>query len=508
MSIVRRSVTVALILVAFLVNQIPVRAQTTKTLTIGTVQPLINLDPADAGDVGSWEILTHLYTGLTRQISGSLNYELALAASHTISEDGLTHTFTIKSDAVFDDGTPITAQTFADSIMRVMALNLSGSGIITPTVDSVTVNSANALEIKLHQPLPYIDQLVALPPFAPVHPAIFTKDALNRTPEKLISNGVYKLESVDAGKSITLTANPAWTGKPPATPTIILRHFELSADLRDALKAHQVDMAWRGLPPDDVENALKTEGLTETSAPSLQTFYLLFGQDQKPFSDLVVRQGMQYIFDRDQDLMQGTRQLGFPLYTLVPAQLASGKTPVYPNYDFNQAQTVLDKGGYSKYKRVESELQTARNIYGDVYSTVAQLLSSNLSRSTSFNVGRQDTAPRTFLDIIDRGTFRLVLIGWTPVVPHPYAYLQPLLAGQLAAGAHYSNPEIVKLLNHAAMTTDLAQQTDLYDQVQTLAAQDVIAIPLWQGRQSLVAWNTVQGITIEPNFLLHYDTLQ
>src|SRR4051794_28052770 len=165
MSIVRRFPAIALILAALLISQIPARAQTTKSLTIGTVQPLDNLDPADSGDVSNWEILIHLYTGLTRQIPGSLKYELALAASHTVSDDGLMHTFTIKPDAAFDDGTPITAQTFVDSISRAMALNGKASALISPYVESVTVNSDNALEIKLHQPLPYMEQLVALPPF-------------------------------------------------------------------------------------------------------------------------------------------------------------------------------------------------------------------------------------------------------------------------------------------------------------------------------------------------------
>src|SRR5947209_81235 len=76
------------------------------SLTIGTVEFLGSLDPADAGDVFSWEVLSHLYTGLTRQIPGSLRYELALAATHTFSADGLIHTFTLRPGITFDDGTP------------------------------------------------------------------------------------------------------------------------------------------------------------------------------------------------------------------------------------------------------------------------------------------------------------------------------------------------------------------------------------------------------------------
>src|SRR5205085_391757 len=97
-------------------------ARASATLTIGTTEALINLDPADAGDVFSWEVLSHLYTGLTRQLPGTLRYDLALAATHTVSGDGLTHKFTIRPDAAFDDGTPISVRTLVDSINRVLRL--------------------------------------------------------------------------------------------------------------------------------------------------------------------------------------------------------------------------------------------------------------------------------------------------------------------------------------------------------------------------------------------------
>ncbi len=508
MSIVRRLLTLAVLLVLLLSGQKLARAQNAKTLTIGTVQALANLDPADSGDVGNWEILTFLYTGLTRQIPGSVNYELALAASHTVSDDGLTHTFTIRPDAAFDDGTPITAQTFADSINRVLTTSGHGAAVITPYVKSVSVNADKALVITVNQPIPFLEQLLALPPYFPVHPSIFKKDSLNPSPQQVIGNGIYKLEKLGVGTSITLTASPAWKGTPPAAPTIILKHFALPADLREALKAHQVDIAWRGLPPDDVENASRVKGIHAITAPSLQTFYLLIGQNQKPYSDPVVRQGMLYLFDRDSDLHVGTRQLGLSLYTLVPPQLTDSQTPAYPKFNYDQGVSMLDQGGYSKYRRVESEFQTARNMYGDTYSTAADMVNKNISRSDAFSVNRQDTEPQTFLNQIDQGTFRLMLIGWTPVVPHPYAYLQPLLSGVLSAGAHYSNADIDKLMAQAAKTVDPAAQNALYDQAQAIALKDVVAVPLWQAQQVVVAWDSVQGITIEPNFLLRYDKLQ
>lgn len=487
----------------------PISAQQMKTITIGTLEPLTNLDPADAGDVFSWEVLTHLASGLTRQKTGSLQYELALAASHTISDDGLTHTFTIRPDAAFDDGTPITAQIFADSIKRVLRLNGAGAAVVTPYVQTATVNTDGALILKLTAPIPYLEQLVALPPYFPVHPTTFPADRLNRTPIQLIGNGVYKLGALEAGRTLTLVANPAWKGPPPLTGTIVLKQYAKSADLREAIKTHQIDIAWRGLPFDDIGNAIKVKGIGYQAAPGLQTFYLLLTQITEPYNDPLARQALMYMLDRERAVKNGLVNTGTSLYTLLPLELSGGQGPIYPKFDKAQAQPILTKGDFSKYKQIGSELQISRALYGELYASAVDEMSSSLSLQEAFHIIRTDTEPKAFLDEIDRGTFRLMVVGLTPVVPHPDAYLRPLLAskGSLALGTHYANPTIDTMLDQAALIADPAVQTKLYSDVQAAALKDVVAVPLWQNQQLLVAWDSVSGIVIEPNFLLRYDRL-
>jgi peptide/nickel transport system substrate-binding protein len=502
---VRRQVLI-LILLVLLAGTGSTGVRGAPSLMIGTTEPLASLDPADAGDVFSWEVLTHLYTGLTRQIPGSLRYELALAAAHTISADGLTHTFAIKAGATFDDGTPIMARTFADSINRSRTLGGRGQAVVAPYIRSAAASDDNLI-LTLTAPVPYLEQLLALPPYFPVHPAIFPLDALNRTPNRLIANGVYRLGAFEAGHSITLVANPDSKGKTPATPTITIRHFDWPADLREALKAHQVDIAWRGLPLDDAENAEQVKGIRAVTAPGLQTFYLLIGQKQPPYDDPVIRQAMSHLLDRRKAMQIGSG--GSVLYTLLPPELADAQAPAYPELDFDRASAILAQGSYSKFKRIESELQISRLLYGEFYADAADLFSSDLNRHEAIDTVLSDIEPKTFLDQIARGTFRLIVVGWTPVAPHPEAYLRPLLysTGQLAAGAHYANPAVDQLLDQAALAADPQRQADLYDQAQALALQDVVVIPLWQSRQTLLAWDSISGITIEPNYLLRYDQL-
>ncbi|MBN1963979.1 MAG: hypothetical protein JW910_05000, partial [Anaerolineae bacterium] len=141
MPVVRRTFSRVLISLVILTVLLPVgsalspaRAQVADTITIGMTDFPRSLDPGETSDLVAWEILSHLYTGLTRQTPGTLAYEPALASGIQASDDRLTYTVTLREGAAFSDGTPITAQTFVDSINRVVALNRDAAKAVTPYV--------------------------------------------------------------------------------------------------------------------------------------------------------------------------------------------------------------------------------------------------------------------------------------------------------------------------------------------------------------------------------------
>lgn len=472
-----------------------------RPLTIGTVEPILTLDPADSDNFFVWEYLTPLYTGLTRQQAGSLAYELALAASHRVSEDGLTHTFTIRADAAFNDGTPITAVTFAESITRSLTLGRARA-VIAPYVASANANADGTLQLTLTAPLPYIYQLLALPPFFPTHPDSFPRNKIERAPKTLITNGVYRIKAFDFGL-ITYEADPTWRGSPPASAELSLKRYERASLLRREMENGAIDLIWRGLPPEDGALLLAQGGFREERAPSLQTFYLAVTQNKEPYDVPQARQALMYLADREQAVSVGLKGYGSALYTLLPSQLAAADDFTYPKFDLDQAREVLTAGGFSRYKQLSSELQTARMMYGESVISGADQLFGRLSALDSVRIARFDTEPRTFLDQIERRAYRLILLGFTPLVAHPQAILSPLLTGPVAVGAEYHHPQVRDLLAQAALSGDAA----LYTQIQAVAAEDVVLIPLWQGVQTLYAREDVRGVLIEPNFLLRYEQL-
>lgn len=505
-----RDAALGVCLLALCVQMAPTVAQEAQPLVIGTLERIATLDPADSGDFFTWEVLAHLYTGLTRQQPGSLEYDLALAVSHAVSADGLTHTFAIRPDAAFSDGTPITAGTFAESITRTLRLSGRGAAAIRDVIQSAVVDDEGALSIRLARPAPasYLLQVLALPPCFPVHPASFPSERLIAAPDSIIGNGVYRIDSITP-RELTLVADAAWDGDPPATPRLILRRYDFPADLRDALRAGEIDIAWRGLPPDDADIALRIPGVSEMTFTGLQSFYALLSQRSAPFDDPAARRALLPLVDRDRAARFGLRGIGEPLYTLVPTPLAGDQAPRYPPFDLAAVPGALAEGGFSRFRQVMAEWQTARGLYGDAYLAAADAISDALVRHEAFRITRFDAVPDTFLSQLERGAFKIMIVGWTPLVPHPEAFLRPLLAsgGALAAAAGYDNPEIDALLGQAARLDEAAA---LYDEIQVIAAGAVAAIPLWRLHQVILFRETLDpaSIIVEPNALLRYDRLQ
>ena len=75
------------------------------------------LDPHMTTDTTAAGIVVEVFGGLVT-INTDLQLELDLAESMEVSDDGLTYTFTLRSNARFHDGKPVTAHDFKWSIER------------------------------------------------------------------------------------------------------------------------------------------------------------------------------------------------------------------------------------------------------------------------------------------------------------------------------------------------------------------------------------------------------
>jgi peptide/nickel transport system substrate-binding protein len=495
----------------------PAHARQADTITIGVTDLPGTLDPGEAYDFAAWEVLSHLYTGLTRQVPGTFEYELALARAVTVSEDKLSYTFTLRSDAAFSDGTPITAQTFVDSITRVQALGRDASQAVTPYIRSVAAAADGRLVFTLLRPVPYFLGLLSLPPYFPVHPSLAAATAPQPVPAHLIGNGPYVLDNFQVRQQITLAANPDYTlGPQPATPVIVLKRLAKSSELREALKNHSIDLAWRALFLGDLLDVQKVDGLKVVEVPSTRVFYAYMSHDLEPFDDPQVREAVTVLLDRQSVVNAVFQGHAAALTSLIPPEFTDAYAPIWPDVpDVARAEETLRAAAYSSrgQSRLNFAVVISQPTYGDLYvSAAAELNRASFGKtqfiesSVSWNI---DTS--TFLRALERGEGQhsLVLFAWTPIVPHPDAYLHFLAHSSEPIPAHgkYASQQIDAMLDEAAVLDDAAQQGKRYAQAAQLLLRNYDLAPLWQDHLQVVARDDIGGIQIESNFLLHYDQL-
>lgn len=248
----------------------------TDTIIIGTTDEVNSLDAQDAYATHDWEILKNTGMPLLTYEPGTTTLVPAAAVDlPTVSEDGLTYTFTLKDGLEFADGTPVTS---ADYVRAWQRIGLEGqvSGLVQLYVADVTAPDEKTVVYTLNDSFGLFPSLSATAPFVVTNPNQFPTDTIVTFPEKIDGIGPYTMVSHTPGEQLVLKANPNYIGEAPAIPNVIIRYYADPATLSNAVEKGEIDIAWRTLGPVEAVRLQSVEGLTVMTidAPALR--YLVF----------------------------------------------------------------------------------------------------------------------------------------------------------------------------------------------------------------------------------------
>jgi ABC-type transport system substrate-binding protein len=249
----------------------------TDTIIIGTTDEVHSLDAQDAYATHDWEILKNTGVPLLAYKPGTSELVLGTAADFpTVSDDGKTYTFKLKTGITFADGTPLTAQDYVRAWQRI-GLEGEVSGLIQLYVDNVTAPDDETVVYQLNASYGFFPALAATAPFIPSNPNEFPTNALNQFPTALDGIGPYRMVSYTPGEQMVLEANPTYFGDDkPAIKNVIIRYFANPTTMGNAVETGAIDIAWRILGPVEAIRLQSVSGLTveKINAPALR--YLVF----------------------------------------------------------------------------------------------------------------------------------------------------------------------------------------------------------------------------------------
>lgn len=187
----------------------------------------------------SWGCGEHVHEPLIQstllKTTADMGFENDLATAYECSDDGLTWTFTIRTDAKFTNGNALTARDVAYTINGVAASEASECDLTM--VDKAVATDDGTCEVHLNKPFNALLYTLAVIGIVPDggHGADYGSNP--------VGSGRYVLEQWDRGQQVILRANPDYYGEKPNIERVVVVFMEEDASLA-AARSGQVDVAY------------------------------------------------------------------------------------------------------------------------------------------------------------------------------------------------------------------------------------------------------------------------
>lgn len=457
------------------------------------------LDPHRATSVTSSNITRDLFEGLTEMApDGSLRP--GAASSWTISDDGLTYTFTLRPEARWSNGEPVTASDWVYSFRRAVdpatlsdysaMLNpIAGAreiiaGRAAPDTLAVTAPDDHTLQIRLAAPTPYFLGLLTHSMAYPVYrPAVEQHGERHARAGTLVSNGAYRLAEWTVQSHIRAERNPHYWNDAATTINEVwyypidnqdaeLRRYRAGElDLTEKLPNRQLDWVRRNLADELV------------IAPYFATYFLGLNVTRPPFADNPqLRLALSMAIDRDVLTQRITSAGEIPAYGLVPPLPGyPGQQPEWAAWTQDQreaeARRLYAEAGYSRERPLTVELMynTDENHRRNM-GAIAAMWKEVLGVDTRLSNQEWKVFLQTRREKRQTQAFRA---GWIGDYLDPFTFIE-LMHSQFGINdSGYSNPAYDALADQAAAEVDPERRRALLEQAEQLLLADQPLIPLY-----------------------------
>jgi peptide/nickel transport system substrate-binding protein len=496
-----------------------------QTITIGTTDQVIALDPAGAYDFGSSFFINNLYQFLMNVPAGGKTPQPDAAKSCSFTKP-TEYTCIMKPGLKFSNGDPLTAKDVAFSFTRVVKIaDPNGPSSLVANMVSATATNDSTVVFKLKnandQTWPYILGTAAGPI---VDSKLFPAD--KELPDtKIVGSGPYMLKSFDKNQQASLTANPNYSGPNTAkTQNIIVKTYSESSNLKLNVQSGAIDVAYRTLTPSDISSLAGDSNLKVIKGAGGELRYIVFNFKTMPGANdaqkEAIRKAMAYSVDRDQlanEVYKGAYQ---PSYSMVPPGIKYATTPFKDAYgdkpDAAKAKALLQAAGVSTPVNLNIEYTTDH--YGPTSTQEYGAIKRQLEATGLFKVTLGSALYTTYSTARVKDTYPIYQLGWFPDYVDADDYLSPFLVPDNFVNAHYcdskapvgSRPcdkdKLLPLLAQEETHTGAAR-TAAFTQIQKiLATGEMPYLPLLSGYQVAVTAKNISGVqeTLDPTYQFRF----
>ncbi|MEN6299324.1 MAG: ABC transporter substrate-binding protein [Anaerolineaceae bacterium] len=458
------------------------------------------LNPAYAFLTESYTIFDLIYTPLTTEAPTG-EYVGGLAKEWSVSEDGLTWTFTLKDGIKWHNGEDFKADQIAWAINAVMD-DPDGWAAMSNYVSGfkeVTAPDDKTVVVLTESPIANMEYRLSF--LYAVYPPDFEsfttpEDLQNFTNFEPIGTGMFKMNTFDKDTGVLiLDANKDYFDGSPKIDQIIFQTFDNADAMIQALKVGDIDLV-NELPASAYATVEGFENVTALAMDGRYFNELIINSvdpenDPPPtgnpaLADPAVRLAIATSINK-QDIVDIVLQgLATPGTTIVPPTLGGGfwHNPNIKDVEFNieEANRILEEAGYLKGAdgvrtkddlRLEFRLQFPSD--NTVYPRMADMIADWFSQAGMKANPEAVDSDALVAATTPTGDYDLVLWGWGPD-PDPDFILSVMTTDQFVDGgwsdSGYHNPEYDKLYLEQQLAVDEKERQAIIWKMQEMVFND------------------------------------
>ncbi len=504
--------------------------------------PVQSLDPQQATDGTSFEVIADYTDGLMQMDSDGQAVP-AIAESYELSDDGLTYTFHLRTDAKWSNGTPVTAADFVFAWQRAVdpavaseyAYMLSDIGQVKNAAEiiagekdkselGVTAVDDNTLKVELNVPVSYFLSLMYFPTFYPVNEEFFNScgDTFGTSPETVLSNGAYVLDDYQpAATAFHLTKNADYYDADRVKLAGL--NYQVIQDSQQALMSYQNGDLDITLVNGEQVDQVKDDPEFKTIGAGYLWYVSPIMSAVPELNNQNIRMALTMAIDREAITNDVLKDGSLPTYTAVPMQFAAGPD----GSDFSEDQTKFSdvcafdaekaadywKKGLEELGETEMTLEMIVDA-DDAPQKVAQVLQEQWQQTLpGLTVSIKVEPKKQRVQDMQDGNFQIVLTRWGPDYADPMTYLGMWITGNSNNYGLWSDADYDAIIAECT-TGDLCTDAEgrwakMYDAEKIVMDQAVI-FPLYTQSNAQMQSSKVTGIDFHPVALnrVYKDTVK
>lgn len=456
-----------------------------------------NFHPHQSVAAATAEIAFNIYEGLVKAApDGSI--APALAAEWDISPDGRQYTFTLREGVKFHNGRELTADDVVYCLTRLADPEISPKSRDYTDVESIEA-SGNQVIITLAKP-----NAVFLALLTEFGASIYPREAEAQLSNQPLGTGPFVLTAWEPNNSLTLTKfEQYWNPQLPKLNKVTLNITPEPTTMVNSLLTGHVDLIPR-LEPDYLHQVENKPDLQIIDSPMNLVQLMAINNSVPPFDDIRVRQALNYAVNRE-EIIEGA---GWGKGTAIGSNLtpAMGSwykdlTGMYP-YNPQKAKELLAEAGYPQGFSATLHLPAPYPLHRNTGEIIANQLAA---------VGIQ-----LKIEVIEWGTwleqvnanrnYELTVVGFTGRLD-PHTMLNRYQSQSGRNISYFNNPEYDELLVQGLAETDPAARVEIYQQLQTILAQEASNVYIMDPSQIAVMGKDIQGWANYPVYVLDLSRL-